>query len=302
LTKSATEGDAIRSDIILSDEDGSLKCRIKGLRHKRINMPEYLHHFRGSRDVMLSRPWPLPHNQPIDNSCLACSILSAGQLDFTGADGDVLREVIAHIILSRQERKLWYGLSYPETRRTEWLLARLACKEAIRRLLCQQGCKDVWPADIIIVADEKGQPQANGPWIEKLRWTPRISLSHSQGNVVALAARLSDSGGIGIDIEPFRVVDTEFTKIAFKPKEMTLLAGLPEEATEWRLRLWCSREAAIKALGGLTDQTLTITEINRQNGSVCALVSVNGSEQGRMLTITSFQQDGLICAVCIDSD
>lgn len=303
LTASTTEGDAIRSDIVILGDNGTVDCRIKGLRHKRINMPEYVHHFRGSRDIMLSRPWPLPPDLSIDRANVACSYLPVGQLDFSGADGEVLREVIAHIILGRQEREQWYSLSYPEPRRTEWLLARLTGKEAIRRLLVQQGCTDVWPADILIVADEHGRPQAMGPWMTHLGWQPQLSLSHSQGHVVALAAHLTDSGEIGIDIEPIRALDASFSQVAFTPAEVSLLEGLPDkEMDQWRLRLWCSREAAVKALGGIPEDPITITKINRQTGMVSAIATVTSPGKERELTMISFQQDGLISAVCIYPD
>lgn len=307
LTASATDGDSIRSDIVLHNEAGAVDCRITGLRHKRINMPEYLHHFRGSREVMLSRSWPLPPGLPGGSGCFACCLSPAGQLDFTGADGEVLREVIAHIILSRQEREQWHGLRYPEARKTEWLLARLTGKEAIRRLLAQQGCADVWPADIAITATPQGQPQTTGPWLAKLMWQPRISLSHAQGNVVALAARLqdTDAGGIGIDIETSRVLDEEFAKVAFTPAEMALISGLPEEEmAEWRLRIWCAREATVKALGGLTGQPLIITDIDRQSGTIYGFITVAGSTppEGRTLRISSVQQDGVTGAVCVYSE
>jgi len=304
LTKSAADADAIQSDIVLSRQDGTICCIISGLRHKRINMPEEIHHFRGSRDVMLSREWPLPPAlstaRPEDNDRLACRLLPAGGFDFTGADGEVLREVIAHIILGEEEREKWDNLSYPEPRRTEWLLARLAGKEAIRRLLIQQGCADVWPADIIISANEHGKPCASGSWSAALSWQPCLSLSHAQGSVAALAARLQGTGGTGIDIETDRQPDATFAQTAFNASERSLLAGLPETIqAEWQLRMWCAREAAIKALGGLREQSLLLTEINQQQGTLLGRLKGGGEGQGHPLVMASFQRDGLIGAICV---
>lgn len=300
LTSSATEEDAIRSDIILAHEDGRIGCRIRGLRHKRINMPEAVHHFRGSREVMLSRPWEPAPDLPGDGARFSCSLLPAGVLDFTGADGEVLREVIAHIILGKDERKIWYDLPYPEPRRTEWLLARLAGKEAIRRLLGRQGCADAWPADITIVSNEQGQPQVTGSWLAGLGWMPQVSLSHTQGSAAAIAARLHASEGIGIDIELFRQPDAAFSQTAFTLEEQSLLAGLKGDlSAEWQFRMWCAREAAMKAMGGVLNQTLNLTTINRQNGTIDARIKDADTEEERTLPVISFQQDGFIGAICV---
>jgi phosphopantetheinyl transferase len=63
--------------------------------------------------------------------------------------------------------------------------------------------------------------------------------------------------------------------------------------------MWCAREAAIKALGGLSDQTLALTEINQQNGTLLGRLNDDGAQQGQPLTMVSFQQDGLISAICV---
>ena len=297
-TASTTERDSIRSDISLSDDSGQVVCRITGLRHKRIDMPEQLHHFRGSREVLLSRQWEV---QPdVFQQTAVVSFFDGETLSFRDTDGLVMREVIAQIILSRQERQTWQKLEFPEQRKTEWLLGRLVLKESVRRLLRQSTGMDVWSADIETVVDERGKPAVHLPLSLHLDWQPEVSLAHRQGVAVAVAARLPSMGAVGIDIETLRPLDESFLQAAFTKEEMGLLRKNGEKSSSmWPLRLWCAKEAAAKALGtGLAagPRGFRIHSLDRSTGEVQLQAT---SEQGETLSASTWQQDKIVGSLSI---
>jgi phosphopantetheinyl transferase len=179
---------------------------------------------------------------------------------------------MAHIGLSEAERQTWAQLAGSDKRRVEWLMARLTGKEAVRRLLKENYGLDVWLADIEIYPDPQGKPLVRGEWLNKIKSAPALSLTHSNGVAVALAADGAAGISVGIDIELMHRPGKGFPDLAFAPEEQPLLP--PPETTEfaeWCLRFWCAKEAVAKALGrGLVNvlRDLKVVEVNRQQGTL----------------------------------
>lgn len=137
---------------------------------------------------------------------------------------------------------------------------------------------DLLPADIEIESDELGRPIVGGAWIGSIDATPLVSLAHTRGMAVAVAALSGASSpvevepGIGIDIEYLRPRPEGFEEIAFSETERALLAGLPEDlAEEWTLRCWCAKEAVAKSTGaGLADgpRSVSVIDLDMDNERV----------------------------------
>jgi len=125
-------------------------------------------------------------------------------------------------------------------RRRDWLIGRIAAKDAIRRYLFERGTESLFPVEIAIGNDAAGRPHAKGPWSQDLR----ISLAHKDGIACAIVAEGHDPG---IDVEKIDTRGEGFAKLAFTAEE---LVRLPEgDRDEWRTRLWAAKEAAGKAAG-----------------------------------------------------
>jgi phosphopantetheinyl transferase len=171
--------------------------------------------------------------------------------------------VWAHRVLGRAERAELRALTLPEPRVLEWLGARTAAKEAVLELVRTHYDLELLPADIEISNDDLGRPAVGGRWLAEVPAVPVVSLAHTRGTAVALAAL---DGRVGIDAEFLRPREQGFAEVAFAPRERELLATLPaEQAEEWTLRCWCAKEAVGKALGtGLTrgPQGLAVTAID----------------------------------------
>lgn len=251
LARSSMEkDDTILSDVYLVNPDGTLRAQLKGLKHKRIHMSDKFHEFRGSRKNMFSAPWEIHGVRPDPFRNMICRLFDPASMDFESADGRVMRTALAYIVLSRRERLEWGRLQKTGKRGTEWLLGRVAVKEAVRMLLKRDSGLDVWPADIEIIKDNNGRPVADGNWVSRTGIRPCISLSHCRGKAVALAAGGSEGLGVGVDMEHFNLERINFEKVALTKEERDMISSLEEmDSTEGTFRIWCAKEAIGKALG-----------------------------------------------------
>jgi acyl transferase domain-containing protein/phosphopantetheinyl transferase len=209
------------------------------------------------------------------------------------ADGGPWMQAWAHRVLSRQEREQLRALRGPEARRVQWLAARTAAKEALQRLLRAERGLDLAAAEIEIHAGENGRPIVAGRWLGAEQ-PPEVSLAHTDGHAVALAAA---GGRVGIDVERLRSRPDGFMEAAFAPAELALLGGLAApDLEEWALRCWCAKEAVAKALGsGLVGgpREVAVVAIDRERERITV---ERGEER---LTAQSHRQDDLIVATTL---
>ena len=163
--------------------------------------------------------------------------------------GGICMRVLAHVLLSEEERGQWRVLQGSVRRHREWLSGRAALKEAVRCWIHAQTGQLLYSADIVVLHDEHGAPYVDGWWNGSLVDAPRVSLSHSgESCLVALA---SPDVPVGVDLEGLgRVKQPELVAQSLAPHEQGLVDGLAGAALEERvLRLWCAKEAAAKCLG-----------------------------------------------------
>jgi phosphopantetheinyl transferase len=212
--------------------------------------------------------------------------------------------VWAYRVLGRAERAELRALTLPEPRVLEWLGARTAAKEAVLELLRTHHDLELLPADVEIRNDDLGRPVAGGRWLAEVPAAPVVSLAHTRGTAVALAAL---DGRVGIDVEFLRPREQGFAEVAFAPSERALLAALPaERAEEWTLRCWCAKEAVGKALGtGLTrgPQGLAVTAVD-EDGRVSIELGPEMAREhvdvaGEPILVYTYREDDLIVATTL---
>ncbi len=148
--------------------------------------------------------------------------------------------MLAYQILSPDERAAFNRQKLPPVALADWLLGRLAAKEAVRARLQHGGCH----ADTEIRNDVEGRPEA---WIDGER-AADISLAHKTFEAVAVAAMPGEFRGLGIDCEPLDPLPAEVLADAFTDAERQLIASAGD-ATAWARAGWGAKEAAGKALG-----------------------------------------------------
>ena len=306
--QTALEGDAhVRSSVQALKADGTPQILVKDLKHKRIKMPEIFHSFRGSHDIVLSTPWASPAEMLKNKNKLSCCRLDRIPMEFWELDGRIWRTMLAYIILSRRERKIWRELAFSEDRRTQWLLARMAAKDAVRLLVKEQFDTELWPADIDILEDEYGRSVASGKWVATIGKAPVVSMAFARDTAVALAAEGNQDLRVGIDIKNLHQPDGKTEKQTFSPGERKLFSAIAgSDQTEWVLRVQCAKAALAQALGRnvfAEPENLTVVELNPDSGMVTLEISdrfaqASARHQRNRWPIYTINDNGLICA-CI---
>jgi acyl transferase domain-containing protein/phosphopantetheinyl transferase len=288
--------DRISADIDLSYPDGAVIARLSGLGYLRLLdwSPRFIDFALDPPSAMLSVPWPAPVST-IGGTARCCRILRAE----TGVGS--WPRILASLILSRRERATWSRMEASETRRRDWLLGRLVAKDAVRLLLKDRHDIQLAAADIDIEADEHGRPRVAEPLQRDLGLEVVISLSHTGGDAVAVAAESGGRLGIGVDMEHLRDRHSGFADAAFDQQECALLEKLPSAGqSEWLLRLWCAKEAAGKALGtglGGSPRNFAAHKVDQVGGTVW-LRAPTKPASGREMEIVAHTgcEDGLVFA------
>jgi acyl transferase domain-containing protein len=264
--------DRTHCDIDLVDAQGRAVYRIEGWEDRRFELPRTLLQLRlRPRDTALATPWESAIAHLADARDVVCCRVDGIAEDVLEVNHGIWGEMLAHLILSRNERAQWRAVSQVPKRRREWLLGRAAAKDAVRRLLHKRKGIALAPADIEIVPDAHGRPEVVGAWRDRLGVTPVVSIAHSGGVAAALAA-IDSRVLVGIDIERVNADRDGFEAIAFAPHEQQLVSTLDADGRrEWHLRMWCAKEAAGKAIGrGLSSGigALQVFETRLTDGAV----------------------------------
>jgi len=99
--------------------------------------------------------------------------------------------------LTPSELDIWTSMPAQKTRRLEWLLGRVALKEAVCEWMLETELKRIDNQDIVITRTQAGAPQV--VWSdERVGNLPVISLAHSTGVIVAAVA---GAAAVGVDVE-----------------------------------------------------------------------------------------------------
>jgi phosphopantetheinyl transferase len=292
----------IHSDLEILDAAGKVYYRLETWEHRRFRPPVNFLHLRISpRDAWLSKPWKEPIAAVLEQQQLACCRIDDLTPEFLEASHGIWLKALAYLVLGEEERELWRGLQQAvPKRRQEWLLGRCVAKDAVRLLLRKKFGAELCPADIAIISDEFGRPRVQGAWRARLGVQPVVSISHTGGVAVALAA-LGPDQMVGIDIESFGRRPEDYERVAFRDDEQRWLASLATgQREEWSLRLWCAKEAVAKALGkGLSKGLHTIHITNAETDTGLVQLELAG---GLLDDYREFQGKSMIAYTRRDSD
>ncbi|MEU1672252.1 beta-ketoacyl synthase N-terminal-like domain-containing protein [Streptomyces roseifaciens] len=162
------------------------------------------------------------------------------------------RDLVMRNHLARAERHAYER--QPPRGRGQWLLGRIAVKDAVRQQLWEEGEGPVFPAEIQVSNDERGRPYVTGVH-GRILPALDVSLAHCAGTAVALVRHRSTRGpgGVGIDVEEVTERPAHLHEFALGSDERRLLASACAETGEpealWFTRFWAAKEAVAKAEG-----------------------------------------------------
>ncbi|WP_427919371.1 beta-ketoacyl synthase N-terminal-like domain-containing protein [Streptomyces sp. cg40] len=160
------------------------------------------------------------------------------------------RDLIMRNSLSSVERSQYE--EHPPRGRRQWLLGRIALKDAVRQWLWGHGEGPVFPAEIRVHNDESGRPYVTGLHGRTLPPLD-VSLAHAAEAAVAIVRPHSPEPGPGIDIEEVVERDPATLATALGAEELVLLraqlTASGESEALWFTRFWAAKEAVAKAEG-----------------------------------------------------
>ncbi len=235
----ADSGKTLEADIEVQDGDGAVWMRIKGWRMWKFRWDRRLVAFRRApANSSLSEAYPL---EAFAGACQAIEDVNVSDFDLA---------LLARHYLHEQEMPAFSQKADVPRRRRQWLLGRIAAKDAARAWLAREnpGAAGVHPAALLISQDASRQPVLLDPAHPERR-LPKISIAHCDARAIAVA----HEGPVGVDIEPVSSRDAAFSEMACGPGERALLEKARQASggtlDEWVTRLWCAKEAFGKRSG-----------------------------------------------------
>ena len=229
-----------------TDSEGHAVALVHGCESRLFSLPATLRRALCSPvECLLSHALPdgvLP-SLPQDVFCRVADNLPADLLD---DPQELWLKAEAAMALSANEFVRWRYMGGTTSRRHEWLMGRIAAKDAVRSCLRERYGRKWAAADVMIEADDAGKPVPQGAWRRQCGAMMEVSITHNPGLVVAAAA---PNAHIGIDTERCdrRLTDT-FIDGAFSQEEQEVAAESGEGALAL-IRFWSAKEALAKALG-----------------------------------------------------
>ncbi len=278
---SATDAKFLRGDYEGRDSSGALLFQVYGWRDRFFRVPHTYYEARyRPRDA-----WYGVQLNGFDPSAIVWHV-PAFPTGFLDDAGGIWQRVLSATVLSRAERAVYSSFSGPAKRRRDWLMGRIAAKEAVRFWIMQQDGIALLPADIEILAEPEGRPFVNVLSYDGLS-VPTISISHSNGAAIAAVA----VGPVGADFEYVTSVDMSLlAEGGFSAAEREVFGSTPEAL----LSGWCAKEAAAKSAGsGLTGRPKSFV-LTAQNGGA-KVRRPDGTE----VSVQIRAQDGAVVALAL---
>ncbi|WP_240519557.1 beta-ketoacyl synthase N-terminal-like domain-containing protein [Amycolatopsis antarctica] len=183
------------------------------------------------------------------------------------------RDLIMRNLLAGAEREQY--TAHPPRGKRQWLLGRIAAKDAVRQHLWDEGEGGIFPAELRVGNDPAGRPYVSGAYG---RTVPELTVSIAHSGEVGVS--IVRDGPCGIDVE--EVVPRPETTVAAALGEgerelLTARAAEGEPEQLWFARFWTAKEAVSKLLGtGLQGEPrkFEVVEADRET----SIVRVDGRE------------------------
>lgn len=290
-----------QASVEVANTDGSLLLRLNNISSRRIALDDnWLNFVHDPGSQFFSQPVPelLSHmSLPSYGEAAICrqSVLSSDP---------VVIDWCADYLLTEPERALWRSHARDEQRKVQWLLGRIAAKEAVRKLVLRHGGVRLLDQDVEIIYDESGRPVVSPLLAQVLGWAPWISITHSDD--VAVAVAINSEFPVGVDLQTIAERDSEFIEFAFSAGEQKLFPAVSgAERNRLVAQLWCAKEALAKALGtgfqGAFRNGFVVEQFDASTGEAIVSTTINtqyGTQQYRCPVATQVHEH-YATALCV---
>lgn len=202
----------------------------------------------GATVTALRTTWPEGRETQTPATCTRSQVPFDGSTDV----GALAREYLGPDEQAAFEAKTGRG-------RVQWLLGRVAAKDAVQRHLLSRDFALIDPTRIVLDNDARGCPRVRVRGAGLATRGVQVSIAHKPALAVAVAAIVRtptvspDAGrtpvGIGIDVEAVEPRSPSFERMVLTPAERTLPPAADDGRDAWLTRLWTVKEAVAKATG-----------------------------------------------------
>jgi len=226
------------ADINLLDANGTVVARFDAIQSRRIGLDDSWQKLVANPASGIIGQQMTDIESATDSSC---TIVRAEDLP---SDEVTLQWCLDYILSPDEITHFNTAFSNAKVRK-EWLLGRIAAKEAVRKLM---SGRTLCPADVRIANTPEGMPFVLP--IPGVSSVPVISISHKVDTAIAIASDADKARTIGIDIEKGSQKHDRLEEFLLSDQEQRLLNAEPSENKDRALmQIWTAKESCGKALG-----------------------------------------------------
>ena len=280
-----TSEEFTEANLDMIDNSGNVIARIEGWKDRYFAVPSHYYQCRLYPNIAYLSSSFLPESGVI---CRRIDPLPEGFLDNSWG---IWKRALAHLMLNHNERDVWYELPEKGWCQTEWLLERIAAKDAVRQWAKQRLNLDLAPVDIELATTDAGKLFVSCPELASISPLPDVSVSYSNG--YAIAAVGEPGTRVGIVLEWLEGDEARF-KAAFDPQELAIPASLDTRERKRAIAaVWCAKQAAAKAIGAGVQDNLKHWKISNYSPERIGITHAKTT-----FYVKLWQTDREIVAIC----
>jgi phosphopantetheinyl transferase (holo-ACP synthase) len=294
------------ADVEISTLDGQLIAEFESISSRRIALSDTLKDF-------VRTPAQSLVAASIDNLSLPAELAAEIGVAFIKSsdipDDETVATWLSDYFLTGVEQQYLSDSITRRERKREWLLGRIAAKDAMRRLYHKTFNAALPPLELSILPNQNGAPFVQSHLLQSMGITSQISITHKDGYAVALARFAkgnTSTFGYGIDYEPYSVREEGMERLMLNDEETHFISGASDDDRSRILtKLWAAKESSAKALGtgiGGNPRKWTVQSLTREGDRYTAKVlspsHFTGSEHQLSVTIQD-RFDGVLAIATI---
>ncbi|MBA3994752.1 MAG: hypothetical protein C0469_14635, partial [Cyanobacteria bacterium DS2.3.42] len=264
------------ADVEISTLDGQLIAEFESISSRRIALSDTLKDFVRTPAQSLVAAAVENLSLPAEIALeIAVAVINSSDIP----DDETVATWLSDYFLTGVEQQYLSDSITRRERKREWLLGRIAAKDAMRRLYFKTFNAALPPLELSILPNQNGAPFVQSHFLQSQGITTQISITHKDGYAVALARFAKGNAsnfGYGIDYEPYSARDEGMERLMLNDDETHFISGVTdEERNQILTRLWAAKESSAKALGtgiGGNPRKWTVQSLTKENNHYVAKV------------------------------
>ncbi len=283
------------ADVEISTLDGQLIAEFESISSRRIALSQTLKDFvREPGQNLVAAPLNPPSLPAQIASEIGVAYIKNGDIP----DDETVATWLSDYFLTGVEQQYMGDFITRRERKREWLLGRIAAKDAMRRLYQTTFGASLPPLELNVLPAQNGAPCVQSHYLQMRGISTQVSITHKDGYAIGIARFVKGNAsnfGIGIDYEPYSVREEGIERLILNDDEKHFLSGVTADARNQILtRIWAAKEASAKACGtgiGGNPTKWTVQSMQRNNDGWVASVLSPSKITGQEFQLTVFERD-----------